>query len=169
MTPRASARRTTAAGRSAGKRPPASDYTWRRCNGRSPCCGRRSTRAGPGPGPRGDRAEFRRCREGQLPVATPTLGAGGGHRGAWTWCSFGTCLASVELLAAGRPGRRGTGMAVLYTYCRRAQHDGVFLRGADALLERPDRLPAVNLRNPIMLRKQCARRGALGTDPAHPA
>lgn len=52
----------------------------------------------------------------------------------------------------GRAGRRHR-MAVLYTYCRRSQHDGYFFADPKRLLDAPIETPRFNLRNPVMLRK----------------
>jgi len=52
----------------------------------------------------------------------------------------------------GRAGRRHR-MAVLYTYCRRSQHDGYFFEEPTRLLGAQIDSPRFNLRNPIMLRK----------------
>lgn len=52
----------------------------------------------------------------------------------------------------GRAGRRHR-MAVLYTYCRRSQHDGYFFEDPSRLLNAPIETPRFNLRNPVMLRK----------------
>jgi len=52
----------------------------------------------------------------------------------------------------GRAGRRHR-MAVLYTYCRRSQHDGYFFEDPARLLDARIDSPRFNLRNPVMLRK----------------
>lgn len=52
----------------------------------------------------------------------------------------------------GRAGRRHQ-MAVLYTYCRRSQHDAYFFADPKRLLDARIETPRFNLRNPVMLRK----------------
>lgn len=53
---------------------------------------------------------------------------------------------------AGRAGRRQR-MAVIYTYCRRSQHDSYFFADPMRLLSGRIAPPRFNLRNPILIRK----------------
>lgn len=53
---------------------------------------------------------------------------------------------------AGRAGRRHR-MAVLYTYCRRSNHDGYFFEDPARMLDGLIEAPRFNLRNEVMLRK----------------
>lgn len=53
---------------------------------------------------------------------------------------------------AGRAGRRHR-MAVIYTYCRRSQHDSYFFADPMRLLSGRISPPRFNLRNPILIRK----------------
>ncbi|HWI53148.1 MAG TPA: DEAD/DEAH box helicase, partial [Symbiobacteriaceae bacterium] len=53
---------------------------------------------------------------------------------------------------AGRAGRRHR-MAVIYTYCRRSQHDSYFFTDPMRLLSGRIHPPRFNLRNPVLVRK----------------
>jgi ATP-dependent helicase YprA (DUF1998 family) len=53
---------------------------------------------------------------------------------------------------AGRAGRRHR-MAVIYTYCRRSNHDSYFFEDPARMLDGPIDAPRFNLRNDVMLRK----------------
>jgi hypothetical protein len=64
----------------------------------------------------------------------------------------------------GRAGRRHR-MAVLYTYCRRSQHDAYFFEDPARLLGAPIEPPRFNLRNPVMLLLPVTRKRGISDRP----